>query len=214
MPIFSQHTDVTCTWGIWRISETEDELLAMLPHAETYRSQIQSFGNANRRLEWLAARVLLYSLLGKEKEIAYYRSGRPYLADESASISISHTRGYAAVVVGDLKYSWGVDIEQYGERVHRVAERFMRPDEVSSVYQGTDTWSLLLHWSAKEALYKCLGMEDVDFLDHLRIYPFEVQESGSFMAEEYRTEVRRRMEVYYHLAPDFVWTLCKMPVEG
>ena len=212
MPVFSQYTAEGCTWGIWRITETEEELLSVLPHADKYRCRVQSFGNANRRLEWLATRALLYTVLGEDKEISYASNGRPYIANAPIAISISHTRGYAAVVTGDSKYSWGIDIEQYGERVHRVVERFMRPDEVSSLYCGTDTWSLLLHWSAKEAMYKCIGMEDVDFLSHLRIFPFEVRESGAFVAEEYRTEARHRFEVYYRLTPDFVLTLCKFPV--
>mgnify|MGYP000016543064 CR=1 FL=1 len=67
------------------------------------------------RLEWLAVRVLLYTLSGEEKEIAYHPSGKPYLADASASLSISHTKGYVAVVLGLPGREVGIDIEQYGE---------------------------------------------------------------------------------------------------
>ena len=35
----------------------------------------------------------------------------------------------------------------------------MREDEQPSVFRGTDTWSLLLHWSAKETMFKCLNAE-------------------------------------------------------
>ena len=70
----------------------------MLPHQEVYREGMRRFTAAHRRLEWLAVRVLLYTLSGEEKEIAYHPSGKPYLADDSASLSISHTKGYVGVV--------------------------------------------------------------------------------------------------------------------
>ena len=83
------------------MDETLDELLSMLPQQETYLEGLQRFSAEHRRLEWLSVRVLLFTLLGEEKEIAYYPSGKPYLADKSASISISHTRGYVSVIIGE-----------------------------------------------------------------------------------------------------------------
>lgn len=88
MPLFLQHTALPCRWGIWKTEESPEELLAMLPHQEVYREGMRRFTAAHRRLEWLAVRVLLYTLSGEEKEIAYHPSGKPYLADDSASLSI------------------------------------------------------------------------------------------------------------------------------
>ena len=122
------------------MDETLDELLSMLPQQETYLEGLQRFSAEHRRLEWLSVRVLVFTLLGEEKEIAYYPSGKPYLADKSASISISHTRGYVSVIIGEAGKEVGIDIEQYGERVHKVAHKYMRTDEPLSSYQGTDTW--------------------------------------------------------------------------
>lgn len=207
MPIFLQHSEPACQWGIWRMDETPDELLSMLPHADVYRSGMQRFQAEHRRREWLAVRVLLHTLLGVEKEIAYYPNGKPYLADASASLSISHTKGYVAVIVGEPGKEVGIDIEQYSERVCRVAHKFMREDERTSSFLDTDTWSLLLHWSAKETMYKCMNASDVDFREHMRIFPFSISESGKFSAEEYRTAENRRFTIYYYLFSDFVLTL-------
>ena len=168
---------------------------------------MQRFKAEYRRLEWLAVRVLLYTLLGEEKEIAYYPTGKPYLADASASISISHTKGYVAVVLGMPDKEVGIDIEQYGERVRRVAHKFMREDEEASLFRGTEIWSLLLHWSAKETMFKCMNASDVDFREHMRVLPFPVNESGIFSAEEYRTAEKRRFTIHYYLSSDFVLTL-------
>jgi phosphopantetheinyl transferase len=194
-------------WGVWKIDETLDELLAMLPSKDVYLQGMQRFKAEYRRLEWLAVRVLLYTLLGEEKEIAYYPTGKPYLADTSASISISHTKGYVAVVLGMPDKEVGIDIEQYGERVRRVAHKFMREDEEASLFRGTEIWSLLLHWSAKETMFKCMNASDVDFREHMRVLPFPVNESGIFSAEEYRTAEKRRFTIHYYLSSDFVLTL-------
>ena len=151
MPLFLQHTALPSRWGIWKTEESPEELLAMLPHQEVYREGMRRFTAAHRRLEWLAVRVLLYTLSGEEKEIAYHPSGKPYLADDSASLSISHTKGYVAVVLGLPGREVGVDIEQYGERVRKVAHKFMREDEQPSVFRGTDTCLLYTSPSPRDS---------------------------------------------------------------
>ncbi|MDR0976362.1 MAG: 4'-phosphopantetheinyl transferase superfamily protein [Prevotellaceae bacterium] len=206
MPLLLEHSGPGCRWGIWKTDETDAELLALLPHGEAYRAEAARFSSAHRRTEWLAVRVLLFHLLGSEHRIAYHLNGRPYLADASRAISISHTRGYVAVIVGSPYGEVSIDIEQYGEKVHRVARRFIRDDESVATYQNTDTWSLLLHWSAKEVMYKSLDAQDVDFVRHLRILPFTPAESGTFVALEQRTPQRRRFRIHYRIFPAFVLT--------
>ena len=189
------------------MDETLEELLVRLPHQEYYRQSMQRFAAGHRRLEWLAVRVLLYTLLGEEKEIAYYSNGKPYLPDNSASISISHTKGYVAVLLGPPGNEVGIDIEQYGERVRRVSHKFMRDDEIPETFQGTDIWSLLLYWSAKETMFKCMNASEVDFREHLRIFPFTVDRQGIFSAEEYRTAEKMHYSIHYYIYPDFVLTM-------
>lgn len=207
MPLFLKDRISSCQWGVWKTDETPEELLAMLPHGRKYRDAMQCFKSEYRRLEWLAVRVLLYTLLGEEKEIVYYPSGKPYLADSSASLSISHTKGYVALVLGAWGKDVGIDIEQYTEKVRKVAHKYMREDEEATVFHGTETWSLLLHWSAKETVFKCLNAAGVDFRNHIRILPFTVNEEGAFSAEEYRTPEKRRFTIRYYLFTDFVLTL-------
>lgn len=207
MSVFLRHTDSACRWGIWKTDETSDELLAMLPDKDKYRDGLKLFSAESRRLEWLTVRVLLYTLTDEEKEICYYPSGKPYLSDTSASISISHTKGYVAVLLGPPEKEVGIDIEQYGERVRRVSHKFMRDDEKPGTYQGTDVWSLLLHWSAKETMFKCMNTSEVDFREHLRIFPFMVDKQGIFSAEEYRTAEKMHFSIHYYIYPDFVLTM-------
>lgn len=207
MPVFLQHRELHYCWAVWKIEETADELLAMLPHADTYAQEARRFASESRRLEWLTARVLLYAMLGKEKRIAYYPNGRPYLPDDPRHISISHTKGYVAVILGENPLSGvGIDIEQYGERVRRVADRFVRDDEIIHSYKDTDIWALLLHWSAKETVYKCLDESEVDFREHLHVMSFILGEKGTFDVCEYRTSRKRKYVVHYLLHLKFVLT--------
>lgn len=211
MALYLQHKDSDCHWAVWKVEETVEDLLSMLPHAESYKQEAEHFLSVHRRLEWCAVRVLLYSMLGEEKEILYRSSGKPYLVDASRSLSISHTKGYVAVILGRPDWEVGIDIEQFGERVRKVSDRFMRPDERVVSYKGTETWSLLLHWSAKETLFKCLNSDGVDFRDHLRIFPFDISSEGMFEAVEYRTEACRKFLVHYCLNPDYVLTYVCLP---
>lgn len=205
MAMLMQHKEDSYQWGVWKTDESIDQLLALFPHCEKYESMLTRFTSAHRRLEWLSVRTLLYTLLGEEKEICYESNGKPYLADHSSFISISHTRGYVAVIVS-VKAPTGIDIEQYGERVHKVAHKYMREDEPTSLYEGVETWSLLLHWSAKEVMFKCMEMAEVDFRKHLRVYPFQTECSGEFRVQEFRTDAQKEFQIHYLLHPDFVLT--------
>ncbi len=206
MALFLQHQDENSRWAVWKLEETLEDLLSSFPHSGKYKQEIERFSSLHRRLEWCAVRVLLYTMLGTEKEIRYQSNGKPYLADKSFSLSISHTKGYVAVILGRVNKEVGIDIEQYGERVHKVAHKFIRDDELPGSYGGTDTWGLLLHWSAKESVFKCMNTEEVDFREHLQIYPFIVCSEGEFEVIEYRTVDCCRFCVHYRLFPDFVLT--------
>ena len=81
-----------------------------------------------------------------------------------------------------------------------------RSDEESAMMEGDEVYALLLHWSAKEALFKLMGVEEVDFIRHLRIFPFSLSEEGEFEACEYRTGRQGRYRVRYVTHPDFVLT--------
>lgn len=206
MALFLQHRESACRWGIWKMEESYEDLCALLPPALVSQAE-QSFPALQRRIEWLSVRALLAEMLGTDAVVCYLPSGKPCLAHSETSISISHTRGYVTLILGSRPV--GIDIEQYGRRVHRVASKFMREDEVAGAWEGDDTWGLLLHWSAKEVMFKCLDEAEVDFRDHLQIFPFTLQREGTFSAREYRTAARRDFLIHYLLHPDFVltWTV-------
>ena len=140
MGLFLQHKTVDMQWDVWKMEESLDTLFILLPDARrvSCEQEMQRFTSDRRKLEWLSVRVLLYSMLQEDKEIGYSSEGKPHLTDNSSFISISHTKGYVAVILSSVA-PVGIDIEQYGQRVKRVYDRFIRSDERVEPYQGDET---------------------------------------------------------------------------
>lgn len=224
MALFLENKSDNQYWAVWKMEESPEVLLSLLPERrrEVCSQEMERFISERRKMEWLSVRVLLYSMLQEDKEITYSHEGKPSLADNSSFISISHTKGFVAVILSAAS-PVGIDIEQYGQRVHRVADRYIRSDErvevgseaVMPSNQGDTrwnlvdtTWSLLLHWSAKETIFKRMENPDAD-LRKLRLNHFIPQEKGMFQVQEFVTESQREYSVGYRICPDFVltWTL-------
>ena len=205
MPIYRTYKQGNLTVGVWKVDETVEQLRSMFHQFSIYEEAFARFSSEKRKQEWLAVRVLLKELCGEEKKIAYLPSGKPYLEDGSMHVSFSHTHGYVAVALHPF-VEVGIDIEQYGTRVQRVSSRFIREDERVSVEAGDEVYTLLLHWSAKETMFKLMEDEAVDFIKHLRILPFEPQKSGTFEAYEKRSGQDRKFLIHYDTHPDYVLT--------
>lgn len=123
-----------------------------------------------RRKEWLAARLLAYEKLGGR--IGYEPSGRPLLLSPSGlssdrHISISHTSGWAALMVADGPC--GIDIEPAGRSAERVAGRIVSAGEIALATPLFPQNPALLVWCAKEAAYKAIGGTEMDFREHIRV---------------------------------------------
>lgn len=208
MILFDKNTD-SFRYAVWEVEEDVDSLLSILPDSDDIRMEADKrFRSETRKREWIAVRVLLYTLLQKKTRIAYTDNGAPLLPGEKLNISISHTCGniegrnvmYVAVALS-ATHKVGIDIERISVKVRKVRDRFIRNDEKADTLT-----SLLLQWSAKEAAFKILSAEGVDFIRHLRISPFTEADEGRFTITESKTEENHRMDVMYKIYHDFVLT--------
>jgi phosphopantetheinyl transferase len=200
-----QHTSNGALLGIWKIEESREELLQLLP--ENLRTEavahIATIRAEQRAVEWLATQILLYTLLGEEKQILKKTNGQPYLSDNSYQISISHTRKYAAILLHPT-FLAGIDIEMISERVKKIAYKFISNDEYIDPTQ--EVVHQLLHWAAKESLFKLLGETEVDFKQHLHIDPFTPSSGGTILAKETRSGDRESFVIHYEVCNDYVIT--------
>lgn len=200
MPILLKYTKPLL--GVWKIEESSGELLSLLEQSAEYLPFLQRMRTEKRRREWLASRVLLKELAGQELSIAYHEDGAPYLPDSPFSISISHTDGFAAVQLQEQAV--GVDIEYRSNRVIKIRSRFMSPEEYASIDADHEAEHLLIYWCAKEALFKLIRQQDVDFIKHLHVEPFAYSPSGEIKVLETRTSERRSFTLNYEVFPDYV----------
>jgi len=188
------------------LNEDSETLLSRLSLKDKYLPYIEKM-TENRKREWLSIRVLIKELLGEEKEILYNSSGKPYLSDNSFYIGISHTKGYAALIL-NKENEVAIDIEKISTKVENVRKRFVSEEEEKALSSSEKFIHLLLLWSAKESLFKRLGIDDVDFKKHLHIHPFKpvVGEWGAFDADETRTENQVSFKIKYFVHDDYVLT--------
>lgn len=210
MPLYRHWKEGDAEWGIWKVSESAEELRAMLTGRLPYDVELDSLKAQGRKMEYLAVRVLLKTLTGKEYHILHESSGKPYVEGHLFQLTISHTKGYVAVGLHPSA-EVGMDIEQCTERVRKVMSRFIHLEEIphrDSLSPEEMLSQQLIHWSAKETLYKVLGCQEVDFVEHLRVMPFEVGETGTLSGAEHRTGHHRLFQIRYLLHPDFVCTWC------
>lgn len=124
----------------------------------------------NRRREIFTVNVLVKELFGEEAMLRHKESGAPYLAyaDKSKDapfISISHCRGLVAIAYGTKTV--GVDVEVIGERVMNVRRRVQSEEELAQTGKSEELNTIV--WTAKEALYKLIPEEGVDFSRDLHV---------------------------------------------
>lgn len=199
---------MTPLWGVWKLEENADELLAMLDNPAAYQLSIEKMHTEKRRQEWLGSRTALKEILGREVPISYQTNGAPYVEGLQQSISISHTKGYAAVLVSPHPIA-GIDIEYRSDRVLKIRSRFMEKEEEAGLDPAHEVEHLLIHWCAKEALFKLIGQEEVDFVRHLHVAPFTYEESGFFIVKETRTAQSCSYRMGYRVESDYVlvWSI-------
>lgn len=175
---------------IWQLTEQAHEL----PCPEGL--DLSALGSTSRRLETLAVYRLLAHMTGRhDLLIGHDANGRPMV--EGWQASVSHTRGWAALMLS-RSCAVAVDIEYVSDRVNRIAPRFIRPDENADSLFGR-----LVHWSAKEAVYKLLSAEHLQYFE-MRLRPFTLLEKGRVEVEDLKDP--KMVEVSYEATPAFVLT--------
>ena len=209
MPLLQKH--ITPLWGIWKIEESWEELLHQFERPETLLPFLNKSKSESRKAEWLAVRLLLRDLIGTETVISYNDCGAPYLPDSPNFISISHSKGFAAVILSPDK-PVGIDIEYISERVHRIKSRFLNEVELKLLGNHPTTNDLLICWSAKETAFKMTAQKSADLQKDIQIIdfkPFQNSDNGTLSVREFLTPQSSVFQINYFITPDFVVTYCE-----
>ena len=178
---------------VWKITETEEQFKSQLPESVLKIIADKHYKSKTRRLEVMAIYALLISYLRKPSVIINHNSnGQPLL--DGFYISISHTNGYACVLLSTQKVV-AIDIEYRSARIERIRSKFLRSDEPFTLIE-----QLLLVWSAKETLYKYFSEDDLMYNE------MKVESISDFSLSMINLKTNEKKMVSYLLTPDYVLT--------
>ncbi len=194
MPRLSvENINTHTTLLVWKITETEEQLQSQLPESVLETIANKNYKSKSRRLEVMATYALLTSHLKTPSVIIDHNSnGQPLL--DGFHISISHTNGYACVLLSTQKVV-AIDIEYRSDRIERIRSKFLRSDE-----PFTSIEELLLVWSAKETLYKYFSEDDLMYNE------MKVESISDSFLSMINLKTNEKKMVSYLSTPDYVLT--------
>ena len=201
MPLIHiEHQNPQCSWGIWEIQESSEKLIDLLEPRASEANYLNYIEHEQKKCESAAARLVIKQILAQKEEeyfgILKDANKKPYLADASYNISLSHTDSYAVGIVHGSN-AVGIDVEKIRDKLLKIAHRVLSQEEQKAVKGDLD--KLTIYWSAKETLYKIHSKRQLFFNRDLLVEPFDLQKKGAL-----QTYIRQEngqlkpYQVYYH----------------
>lgn len=196
--------------GIAPVVKSKNILEDIALHNDEIR-EFKLITNEAYRNQWLSARRLAFNckqLIKKEKvkEILKNEVGRPYLKESSLHISLSHNQNIAAVMFSTE--SCGIDVELFREKIIRVQRKFLNKDELEAY--SDEVKFLTLIWSAKESIYKMLGIPGLIFKEQINCIIHKIDKKGTFESEvTLPDKTIKRIPVSYRVFEKELITFCQ-----
>lgn len=196
--VYLRELDGKTRFAIWRIEESASELLENVQLNGREKAFFEGLNKGKRTLHWLATRVLLRRMLDTTEYIdcPSDANGKPYLANFPQRISLTHSYDYAAVMMCDDR-EVGIDLEIVKPKITRIADKFMKTDELAFMQEETKIEQLYACWCAKEAVYKLQGNKGVSFKDDMTVQPFEYHDQGTLMLDLHSSMRKETFKVFY-----------------
>jgi len=189
-----------------QLSESVDELYQKWHQKGLDTGEYEKITSEKRKKEYLGVRLAMRSLLEKDLLICYNSEGKPFVEDQSYQISISHSNKWIAVMAHPTNLV-GIDIEYPTDKIKKIYTRFLSQTEQDDLSNGNDIAQLQLAWSAKEALYKIIGKQAIDFANQLRIFPFEAKNKGEIQAQH--IESNTLYSLFYIQTAEYTLVYCR-----
>jgi 4'-phosphopantetheinyl transferase len=202
MPLAKIVSEQDRAWGLWRIAEDEASLAERVAPWEIVSDTIT---NVNKRLEWLAGRVLVKEIFTSMslnfEGITKDQYGKPFPRGNDYHLSLSHSFPYVAALV-DRSGPVGIDLEQPKSKLLRIAHRILHEGELKDA--GSDVIKHTVYWCAKETLVKLHGQKNLVFAENLIIDGFDLSTEGNIHGRIIVSHTERIIPLQYILFPNFV----------
>ena len=166
---------------VWEMTETEEELLKTVAVPDNELEELQYIKGASRRREMLATRALLNTIFPEKLYLGHHDNGKPYLLNTAMELSISHDDRFVAIITHPDE-DLGIDIENLNRDFSAVEKRALSEDEIDDIDEKKKNLQLAIYWCAKEAIFKRMSLNGVDFAEQIEIDRFNPHDDGELDA--------------------------------
>jgi len=160
--------------GIWKITETLDNLCKSVSLSSTSRELLKNRKSSIHKLQFLSVRAILIEL-GYSIDSLSYQDNTPILND-SKKISISHSNLFSCVIISDLKV--GIDVQEINHKINTIAKKFIGYE--TSYLDLDDFKSMTIIWNIKESIYKIANINGLDYKTHSLVVPFNLSDNFTY----------------------------------
>ena len=202
-----QRFSENATIGIWHITESIEELLLNLNLTDLDGEILSKKRTDAKKKEWLACRNMLKMILNEAPEIYYNVNGKPFLKNNSFSISMSHSGNYAAVYLNQNDFA-GIDIQKIKPSISAAADFFLNDNELTWA-NPHDNLQMHVMWSAKESAFKYFGVPELDFKNDIKLKPFNSNQNELIEVTIFSQTKTAYVRVCYSFFEQYVltWTI-------
>ena len=196
--------------SVWQIAEPVDELLSLCNPHDQSDQVYQRFTFDKRKTEWLATRALLKQMIGPGFEISYTPSGKPLVHHPVYKhISISHSRDFVVVYI-HRDHAVGIDVESMNRNYATITKKYLSESELGDVKENI--LHQCLYWCAKEAIFKLVEDEGIDFRKQIEVTafdPLKTYMTAKYISEDEETVFRLHYDIFHEHC--MVWA-CNTPL--
>ena len=178
--------------AVWQVTETEEELVKLSSVPTDEMEEISLIRNEDQRRQKLAVRALLNEVFEEKMYLNHHDNGKPYLENCVTNISITHTDKYVAIIISDDD-ELGIDIESLDRNFAPVEQKALSEDEIDDLDDDKKNEQLAIYWCAKEAIFKRMSQNRVNFAEQIEVEKFNLKKEGELEAtfihkDEYEEE--------------------------
>lgn len=206
MPLILNQYETNYRLSLWKLTEPLD-FFESKSHMSLYDTELYNqITNETRKKEWLAVRIMLNDVLGFWPQITYMETGKPIINNHSRHLSISHSREMVGILLCTSPFA-GVDIEYKNRNIEKVMRRFLSPVELENIKNMDVHDKEVIHWCAKEAIFKSVNTVNVDFAT--RIFVEDITNDGKIKGKFITDKEETQLDLSYIEIEDHivVWTI-------
>ena len=159
---------------------------------------LKSKKNQLAKEQFIAVRKSL-QLENPSYKIRYDELGKPSI-NSDLNISISHSNLMVAIVLSGYRKT-GVDIELKDSKIIKIQDKFLNEFEKQKNEYQSDIDYLTMIWTAKESIYKSLGIKGISFSNNIIIKKISNNKGeGHYL----RGKEKIKFDLFYFIIGDYI----------